>query len=88
MSYTKGEWTKRGKFNINITKDVLYCLQAQAGHGCKAGELEANAQLIATAPELLEACKEALEYLEGLDSYESIPLEVHLQEVINRAERK
>ena len=62
MSYTKGEWKVHGKYNIQPMEGMYYLLQSKAN--VKSGELQANAQLISAAPELLEACKDAKNELE------------------------
>jgi len=76
MKYTPGPWNKTedkltqqyyiarpyGKSVLhiaNVTKEDI-------GYGISEEEYHANASLIAAAPELLEACKEALEALHNL----------------------
>ena len=68
--HTSGPWETSNRFDI----------YSESGYfiGCTCGNLtlpksvelidEANAKLIAAAPELLEACKEALYQLQGMDS--------------------
>lgn len=61
--YTKGEWTINTVKGIRIeSQSVIKCI-------CLLGDVEdedyANAQLIAAAPKLYEACKQALRTFEA-----------------------
>jgi hypothetical protein len=81
-THTPGPWTasdeRRGIFEIIHDGDLL----AQVWRVRHAGDgdlpAEANARLIAAAPELLEACREALALisefeLEALDGRDEVP---------------
>jgi len=61
-------------------------------HGCgyeEIEEAEANAQLIAAAPELLEACKSALNNINGIQDYRKTAHTIKkIQRAINLAEGK
>ncbi len=60
MEYTKGEWkAEQGRIHFNISIGHLYYDNPIA----KVYYSEANAQLIASAPDLYEACKEAYNLL-------------------------
>lgn len=48
--------------------DVGIARMRGTGRGADAEEQEANARIIATAPELLEACKVVLAYLDKLEA--------------------
>jgi len=63
--YTEGEWKVTGtNKNIVYSKSFLCQVMSNASNPFITDEeLEADAQLIACAPELLKACKNALEYL-------------------------
>jgi hypothetical protein len=55
--HTPGPWT-HSQYNVNTSKGAEYLL-FNTGPNVTSGELRANARLIASAPDLLEACKEA-----------------------------
>ena len=59
MSYTKGEWVINSKASRNVRCGNITIASCSSG---QSGELEdeeiANAQLIAAAPDLLEALQE------------------------------
>ena len=57
--YTKGPWIS-SSFNIECKPNLNYLLMNKSK--AKVGELRANAQLISAAPDLLEACKDALQW--------------------------
>ena len=67
MNYTPGPWKVSRKAPSNVVaKDLIvaYCQgheKTETGYTMK--DAEANARLIAAAPELLEACKYAIENL-------------------------
>ena len=62
--FTPGPWRKCG-FNVSVNPDCYYLLKNNAK--LTAGELEANARLIAAAPELLEALRNLwVAYLDSL----------------------
>ena len=89
MTHTKGQW----KYEVQ-DEDGWYTVWTDyKGTGASIAENigeEANAQLIASAPELLEACKLLLEAVEEAridsDSWEYEYKK--LQEVISKAEGK
>ena len=72
MKHTKGKW-KALKAKLNPRDPMFYkadviCGGIRIAHVAGAGEeaANANAQLIATAPELLKACKMALKFLSAV----------------------
>jgi hypothetical protein len=76
MSYTKGEWksskvviAKKDWFEVNIGNGEKRLAET---YGDSSEEAEANAKLIAAAPELLEALKGSYELLTEI--YEKIPM--------------
>lgn len=83
MKHTPGPWENNGYiagmtaimvYNKKIDRDIATIYRKS----CTKEEQEANARLIASAPELLSAGKEALEYLriqcniEGGDIYDNL----------------
>jgi len=74
VSYTKGPWVERA-YLIETESGRKVCLinaeHARYGEPARSSlilEDDANARLIAAAPELLEACKESILQLEYLDA--------------------
>ena len=83
MDYTKGKWiASKGKagFAIEVGEKQIASVPHYIGNTPQ--ETEANAQLIAAAPKLLEACKEIILVWQGLDPDRTFP---HLEETITRA---
>lgn len=67
IKHTPGPWTliKDGVANFcGVTTPKKWLLRIQQNGELLRGEQEANARLIASAPELLEACRLAKTYLE------------------------
>lgn len=64
MKHTKGEWNAKGSivYSLESGKDVARC-----DIGGRDEETEANARLIASAPELLEALKVAHERVVAME---------------------
>ena len=93
MSYTKGEWKRARKtimldqggcFKCTVTSDskedpVNPC----AGYGLTNVEAMANAQLIAAAPDMLEALEHVLMASEDDGSMEDIDFEMVRQALAN-----
>jgi hypothetical protein len=51
--FTKGEWIKTGQFTVKIGDDESYLTTQQTGnYFAPVGEREANASLIAKAPDM------------------------------------
>ncbi len=95
MSYTKGPWKLQAGRSFETSDGTFYLSYGKDKHGnpnfrdfCA---LDANAHLIAAAPELLEASDRALEYFyrlqeEGADGFDSV-IEA-LEKAIAKAEGK
>jgi len=68
QQYTKGPWVHYGADRHVMSKDFSMpsICQAPKGKQGKNAQWQANARLIAAAPELLEALEKALEMLEEL----------------------
>ncbi len=95
MKHTKGPWRigiKHPGRVIGEARVVAYCIQPEFEDDIKYGdwdEEKANARLVAAAPELLEACKLALEVDLALPDLDQHPgMQGKLQEAIARAEGK
>jgi len=85
MSYTKGEWkiTNKPIFDyISIDTDERRIAKLYHHYG----DNYANAQLISAAPDLLKACKYALDKYDDKFSWSKMAL--ILIEAINKAEGK
>lgn len=69
MEHTQGEWKTQingfGDFGIMSAYNPIYPIAKLERKFRPIEEIEANAKLIASAPELLEACKYVLECLEA-----------------------
>jgi len=96
MKHTQGEWEVGQKVDKKGRKELCWEVTCKtniptmrgviATVGCKP-----NARLIASAPELLEACKEALKYIQGhndLEEYHTPKIECLLEQAIAKAESK
>ncbi|MFA5460405.1 MAG: hypothetical protein WC283_03810 [Candidatus Paceibacterota bacterium] len=68
MEHTKKPWEVDNLTVYSLNKDDtnrFTCLMQNCGRNTTPqGELNANARLISAAPELLEACQEAYDYLQ------------------------
>lgn len=77
MTHTQGPWIARenpaqdGKHSHWIDSDQPLAFPLAEVRWYKDGESDANARLIAAAPELLAACQHALEDLQTLDAADS-----------------
>lgn len=73
MTNTKGPWkvihTQTRKLQWNVGTDILAPVQAMIveGFNNRDGNAEANARLIAAAPELLKVCKLILKDCEDIE---------------------
>ena len=88
MKHTKGEWYTSGKSINNAEQHLVISEDKGQNVAVCYGveEAQANAHLIAAAPELLEACKTAIE---GNRTHAPIDVTFRiLQEAINKAEGK
>lgn len=92
--HTEGKWKyifKDGKYQVEAPGAYI-CQMIQYGMVNQKEEYylheKANARLIAAAPELLEACKILLSYMESPDSFESLAKQGMLiaREAISKAE--
>lgn len=78
MKHTKGPWKRAGRFATHILTGDGRMMVADAPHpiGMKEEEGFANADLIAAAPELLEAleaCRDAIQRL-AKESPDGVPM--------------
>lgn len=86
ISHTPKYWKIKNKDIIYSTKSSeIICVIN--GHAQNKNWKEANARLIAAAPELLDACKYALECLNNPKEDDVNKLEMMLDKVIQKAER-
>ncbi len=70
MKHTPGPWETDPEFNNEciLGNDKILVADCTILHIKRSNEMiRANARLIASAPDLLETCKEARAFLEGLD---------------------
>lgn len=86
MSHMPAPWTLHGEFDADVTVDIKsaddrYVCELAAYTDDWTEEEIANARLIATAPELLEACKailasfhESVRSEQGLDEFPTLKL--------------
>jgi len=81
---TKREWEARGNFvyNINKTHEIASIIT----YNNNQEEKEANAKLIACAPEMLDMLKNVKEYLENITGkHLSKPLANEIEQLIKKA---
>lgn len=93
MKHTKGPWYTKGKsiniadqhivYNEETGRDIAICY----GVG-SPGEAEANAHLIAAAPELLKALKDVVEFVDDHGDWTGYPAFKQAYDAINKAEGK
>lgn len=97
IKHTPGEWRIDNNGSIlgpsNGTSSPIICIMSawfrdhrNQGH-VSQDKQEANARLIAAAPDLLEACKAMLE---GVANWypSAMPLKIQIQEAVKKAEGK
>ena len=65
MNYTKGEWEARGRqvYRLDTSYEILEC---PIWSWMAEGEPEANANLIAAAPAMYNACKVGLDLVKSV----------------------
>ena len=93
--YTKGKWIVKYKLNVESEngRHIASCGLNTSGDQKKVmEENEANARLIAAAPELLEACKKALKGcstpITQKDNEEQALIRIEIQQAIEKSEGK
>jgi len=86
MNYTNGEWkpykTATG-WSVYADGD-----EVSEVYSCHTGLAEANAQLIASAPDLYEACKELEPYFTWLEENKLIRITSLFKQALAKAEGK
>lgn len=97
VTHTSGLWEKTGGSRFIHANGNVICRMGSGNRGptvyaryyIEKQEFEANASLIASAPELLEACKKALKVLRlDSDMEEDFALEINtLEQAIVKAEK-
>ncbi len=89
MEYTKGEWTTTPFQVVADGQAIADCvLGIQRQPKMTSTELRANIRLITAAPDLYEACKEALKALTPWTDYKTQEANITLQKAIKKAEGK
>lgn len=89
VKHTPGPWEM---INLNVYHNyptgqkVADCYVKKPFGVYDAGECEANARLIAAAPDLLEACKSALELIQVCTVYKDMSTAKELMAAIAKAE--
>jgi hypothetical protein len=76
---------KEGRLRLNDRGTALYSI-CQVTHGYDQAEDDANASLIAAAPELYEACRRALDFIDDLPIPGNSIILRDLRDVIAKAE--
>lgn len=64
--HTPGPWSIEGRNKVNVKisdKSGFTCVHAQIWFPKQIKQAQANARLVAAAPELLKACKEAVHFI-------------------------
>lgn len=77
--HTQGEWVYKNKLVDKVASQKIFCgkkvivqMVAYEFFGCSISEANANAKLIAAAPELLEALKRFIKFVDNQNlDYES-----------------
>lgn len=82
-TYTPGPWEP--SVETGFVYSVHHCLIAEVYSGDGHGQQSANARLIAAAPELLEACIEALENDESCEGFNAANMDQALREKLRAA---
>lgn len=99
MSHTPGPW-KFDEDIFDEEEGPVWCIEDVAGTnlvlakifadgdlgGPSKAEAKANAVLIAASPDLLAACREALEFVKDCDNQGAMTVEVALVRAIAKAE--
>jgi hypothetical protein len=89
---TPGKWTRQDFLHQGATQPIVYIYGGESGNRTVVAKTDAqNAPLLLAAPELLAACKAALDNLMGIDDYAywtdlETPLSRLLGEAIEKAE--
>ena len=90
MKHTQGKWEVSKHGSTVICGDKMICVSGIVSQTKEElYEAKSNIRLIASAPELLEACKEALKYIQGhndLEEYHTPKIECLLEQAIAKAE--
>lgn len=89
MSHTPGPWVYVDDFSVRVPLDDDLGMVIADCDGNDIVETEANGRLIAAAPDLLEACEMALEFISNgtlrPDYHNPYALMVSLQSMIRKA---
>ena len=90
MKHTPGPWEANGVLVVASNDSFRTLFECKPlTMTLSVEECEANAHLIAAAPELLEACKEALNYVQGHNNdeqYYTPRIERKLEQAIAKAQ--
>jgi len=89
MKHTLGPWTTKDRIVYKDNKRICECGVIFEGNWKpRFEEQEANARLIAAAPDLLEACKKVFKYTCGRNDGTSKRLRICVEQAIAKAEGK
>jgi hypothetical protein len=86
--YTQGTWFKSNSFIRTEKSLIAEIMQIRKNGSALFIESEANASLIAAAPELLEVLKACEEKMRYLDDAPSMGLWARMKDAIARAEER
>jgi hypothetical protein len=84
--HTEGPWTATGWQDTVVNDSEGNTLALYPGGDCSLETVQANASLIAAAPELYEACRRALDFIDDLPIPGNSIILRDLRDVIAKAE--